>query len=128
MSRGPGHVERDILTVLRLNEHVSAPDLAVLVFQDGPNFEPPTPSQYTSVRRALARLQKRGEVIKLGNMFQNERCSYANRATAVDIIGRGVEAFGRSFFQDRADLLDLWLAERPEPSPLPGAVTNNNCK
>ena len=93
MSKGQGRVERDILELLRLNEHMSALRLAVLVYQDGGDGRPVTASEHSAVRRALLKLQKQGTVFKLGNMF-DERCSYADREHAITIArGLGATAY-----------------------------------
>jgi hypothetical protein len=113
MSKGHGRVERDILELLKLNKDMGAPALAVFVYrtdaelQTGERFA--TEAERASVRRALANLQKQGLVVKLGHMFRGERCSYANRETAVAIINDGVKKFGKGFLQDRPDLARLYV-------------------
>ena len=86
MSKGQG--QRDILELLRLNEHMSALSLAALVYQDDGGAKPVTASEHSAVRRALLKLQKQGTVFKLGNMFHGERCSYADREHAIAIARR----------------------------------------
>ncbi len=46
------------------------------------------------MRRALSRLQKRGLVLKLGNKFHGERCSYADREHALASLRKQVQHFG----------------------------------
>src|ERR1700757_4055430 len=86
MGREPSWLERAILDLLRLNEHLSSPALAGMAYMlyapDAREPPPdvaidPTPAQRAAVRRALSRLQKRGLVVKLGSMYPGERCSYA---------------------------------------------------
>jgi hypothetical protein len=108
MSKGPGHVERTIIELLAVNKTMTAPILAAFVYQDEAQLKaggaPVTASQLASVRRALAKLQKQGQVIKLGHMIRHERCSYASPATARAIIHKGIRAFGSGFLEDRPDL------------------------
>jgi len=106
MSRGLGRVERDILTLLERNTHLSAPVLSALIYQ-----EPATVSQYSAVRRALARLQKRGLVVKLGSLFHGERCSYANRANAAVIAARTARELGESALDYYPQLAQLYAQE-----------------
>jgi hypothetical protein len=103
MSRGYGWLERAILDLLHLNEHLSAPILAGMAYTayapDAPDPTPdeaidPTPAQQQAVRRALSKLQKRGLVVKLGNRFHGERCSYADREHALAIVRKEVRHFG----------------------------------
>jgi hypothetical protein len=86
MSKGHGHVERSILELLRVNEHLDAPGLAELHYQTSPELptyrdseelREPTAAELSAVRRALVKLRKQGAVVKLGNVFYGERCSYA---------------------------------------------------
>ena len=112
MSKGHGWVERTILELLKVNGAMGAPALATMVYrtdaelQDGEWFA--TNAERASVRRALANLQKQGLVVKLGNMFRGERCSYADRETAVSIISDGVKAFGKGFLSGRPDFARLY--------------------
>jgi len=106
MSRGLGRVERDILTLLERNTHLSAPVLSALIYQ-----EPATVSQYSAVRRALARLQKRGLVVKLGSLFHGERCSCANRGNATAIVVRMAKSFGNSSLGHHPQLARLHAEE-----------------
>jgi len=107
MSRGHGRIEREILALLAVNRTMTAPILAAFVYQDEPGSQPITRAQLSAVRRALSKLQKSDEVVKLGNMFQNERCSYASRAKAVEIVEQGYRMMGRSFFEGHPELVRL---------------------
>ena len=113
MSKGHGRVERAVLEMLKLNNQMGAPALAAMVYrtdaelQTGERFV--SNAERAAVRRALASLQKQGLVVKLGNMFHGERCSYANRENAVAIISNGVKAFGKEFLRDRPDLARLYV-------------------
>jgi hypothetical protein len=80
--------------------------LAAGVFQDKPE-RPITASEHASVRRALSRLQKQGAVVKLGNLYQGERCSYASTEHARAIVREAVDAFGPLFFEGRTHLANL---------------------
>jgi hypothetical protein len=53
-----------------------------------------------AVRRALSKLQKRGLVVKLGNKFHGERCSYADREHALAIVRKEVQHFGLQSLHD----------------------------
>jgi hypothetical protein len=103
MGRGPGWLERAIRDLLRRNEYLSAPLLAAKAYTayapDAPDPPPdeaidPTPAQRAAVRRTLSRLQKRGLVVKLGNMYPGERCSYADREHTLAIVRKDVQHFG----------------------------------
>jgi hypothetical protein len=74
---------------------LSAPLLAAKAYfayaPDAPDPPPdeaidPTPAHRAAVRRTLSRLQKRGLVVKLGNMYPDERCSYADREHTLAIV------------------------------------------
>jgi hypothetical protein len=74
MSRGPGWLERAILDLLRMNAYLSVPLLASKAYSAYAPYAPdpppdiaidPTRAQEVAVRRTLARLQKRGLVVKL---------------------------------------------------------------
>lgn len=83
-------VEQGILDALRQVEHMSAPNLARTIY----DVDEPTPAQRSAVRRALAVLQRNGQVVKLGNLFHGERCSYAVPETALAVLRRLVEGLG----------------------------------
>ena len=112
MGKGHGRVGRDILELLRLNKAMGASALAVMIYRTEAELKAREPfttnAERASVRRALANLQKQGVVVKLGNLFHCERCSYANRENAVSIIGKHVKAFGKGFLRDRPDLARLY--------------------
>ena len=105
MSKGHGRVERAILELLKLNKAMSTPDLAAMVYRTQDELQADewfaSDAERSSVRRALSSLQKHGSVVKLGNMFHGQHCSYANRETAVSIIANGVKAFGTEFLAGR---------------------------
>ena len=115
MSRGAGHVERSVLDLLRHNKHMSAPALAALVYLDDATLKAgdwrTTRAQRVSVRRVLVRLQRRGKVFKLGNMFQGERCSYANRENTLNVVRDFVAAFGNQALLNYPEELRLLYAE-----------------
>lgn len=69
MSKGMGRVERDVLTILNLNDPIETKEIAALVFNpDGPDENGAwslTDSQYTSVRRALLSLRRKELAFRL---------------------------------------------------------------
>jgi hypothetical protein len=103
MSRGPGWLERAILDLLRMNAYLSVPLLASKAYSAYAPYAPdpppdiaidPTRAQEVAVRRTLARLQKRGLVVKLGSLYPGERVSYANPEHALAIIRNDIQHFG----------------------------------
>jgi hypothetical protein len=127
MSKGHGRIERAILELLKLNKTMTAPALAAFVYRSDDEIQGgdlyATEAERAAVRRALGSLQKQDLVVKLGNLFQGERCSYAGRETAVAIISDGVKAFGKGFLSDRPDFARLYTDSlfdtRQVPSPSP---------
>jgi len=117
MSRGFGWLERAVLDLLHRNEHMAAPELAAIAYAaDAPDappaaperVPPPTAAQQQAVRRALSNLQKRGLVVKLGHLFNGERCSYADREHALLIARKYVRCFGNQALGDHRRLAELY--------------------
>ena len=123
MSKGHGRVERAILELLKLNKTMTAPALAAFVYRSGDEIQGSdlyaTEAERAAVRRALGSLQKQDLVVKLGNLFQGERCSYADRETAVAIIRNGVQAFGKSFLADHPKFASLYAVSCVESRRTP---------
>ena len=116
MSKSHGWVERAVLELLQQNEWLGAPTLTSLIYRTDAELQAGewfvTASERASVRRALANLQKQGHVVKLGHLKRSlpafrkqdlvlgntphkERCSYANRETAIAIVSRHVWSYGK---------------------------------
>jgi hypothetical protein len=115
MSKGHGWVERAVLELLQQNQWLGAPTLTSLIYRTEAELLADdwfaTTSERASVRRALANLQKQGHVVKLGHLKRSlpafrkqdlvlgntphkERCSYANRETAIAIVSHHVRSYG----------------------------------
>lgn len=98
MSRGPGQVQRRALLILSENPLLDARGVAALIFGGGDTLRL-TPSQYSSVRRALSTLKLRRLVVDLGNFCTGLRHSYCAREEAFWILheiyfsGGGAKAF-----------------------------------
>ena len=112
MSKGPGRIERSIVKLLASNDHVDAKTLAAYVYQDMLPTKPViTKAQYSSVRRVLSRLQKKGAVIKFRCIFYGERYSYANKENAFTLLQRMVKSLGHYPVFDHPDLLAFYKEE-----------------
>jgi len=75
MSRGIGKIQRKILAIARDGEYRDDYTLAALAHGLRPHLSamPPTPSQLTSTRRALAGLAERGLAFRVGRRWTTER-------------------------------------------------------
>lgn len=87
MSRGPGHVQRKVLHAMTGNVLLDALGVTAAVFAGG-DRSAVTPSQYSSVRRALARLATGHHVVDLGAFYADARHRYCLREEAFWILHR----------------------------------------
>jgi hypothetical protein len=72
MSRGPGRIERAIVALLDEHDGLTAQDLAVMIFHQHrrPGRQrPPSNAEYTTVRRAVARMVQRGDIAYVANYY-----------------------------------------------------------
>jgi len=115
MSRGLGHVETAIIDLLKANQHMSSRMLAVFVYQADQELEAggrsPSRAESSAIRRALASLQRKRLIIKLGHMFRDERCSYATPENAFVIAERYVKHFGNQGLRDHPELAAVYADE-----------------
>ena len=112
MSRGPGKIERRLVELLAHNEHVDAMTLTAYVYQEKPPANPViTKAQYSSVRRVLARLQRRGQVIKFRGFFCDVRYTYANKDNAFALLQSLIKTLGRYPICRHPNLLTFYREE-----------------
>ena len=113
MSRGIGHVEKTILDLLRSNQHMSSTMLAAFVYQTDEELtaggRTPSRAESSATRRALASLQRKRLIIKLGHMVRDERCSYATPENAFVVAESYVKCFGTQGLKDHPELLRVYL-------------------
>jgi len=121
MSRGLGRIETAIVDLLKANQHLSSRLLAVFVYQDDETLEsggrPPSRAESSAVRRALASLQRKRMVIKLGHIFRDERCSYATPENAFAMAQRIVKAFGTQGLKHHPELALLYADQISGQAP-----------
>lgn len=113
MSRGLGRIETAIIDLLKANQHLSSRLLAVFVYQNDETLEsggrPPSRAESSTVRRALASLQAKQLIIKIGHLFHGERCSYATPENAIKIAQKYVEGFGTQGLSEHPALLRVYV-------------------
>ena len=116
MSRGLGTLERAIIEALAEGPLITG-ELLLRVYAVPPRSDgvvyaaDVTASQYSSVRRALVTLRRRGLVFQLTRTSSGQ-AMWANRDHAKPYAKRMLEAFGaRGFRKSQRDLLELALED-----------------
>lgn len=129
MTRRLGYVEQSVFAVLAERDCATVREIAEIAYQQGQVKRAASPAETSAVRRALAKMKKRGEVVKLRSVFRGTERFYCSREGAIDLarrikaLSRGASLAARE--PELAALLNEAGPSRPTSSPHPNAPSSS---